>query len=315
MEFYQSCQNRANQTIAVINLHVPGMVVGGVNTAAMSSLCTNLDGLAQTRDNKVADEDTARNAENLAYLALRSLTLALPRAAEGELDEDKEDEEKLAGHLDEVFSLTPRTTELAIQRGRKLVAALTKINAFLTTRVPPRLAITSGGKGISHLQTALDAMPGLEQVLEDKAAGARDGRTDLRNGARAVDRLNKRFYKKLQAEARTNPDLAAALSQIDTDSDNLPETLSIQTLLQAGPDLLHVQVTYQAGTGSEATERHLDWMVPGVDADFTNTTPADLSGNLIGPFTAGQIVLVRTRTLNANGTRTSATRRLTIHAV
>ena len=315
MEFYQSCQNRAIQTIAVINLHAPGMVVGGVNTSALASLCTNLDGLAQARDNKVADEDTARNAENLAYLALRSLTLALPRAAEGELDEEKLEEEKLAGHLDEVFSLTPRTTELAIARGRKLVAALTRINAYLTTRVPARPAITSGGKGLADLQSALDAMPALEQVVEDKGAGARDSRTDLRNGARAVDRLNKRFYKKLQAEARSNPDLAAALAQIDTDSDNLPETLSIQTLLQAGPDLLHIQVLYQPGTGSEATERQLDWMVPGVDTDFTNTTPADLSGNLIGPFTNGFLVLVRTRSINANGTRTSATRKLRVHVV
>jgi hypothetical protein len=56
-------------------------------------------------------------------------------------------------------------------------------------------------------------------------------------------------------------------------------------------------------------------MVEGVDADFTHTMPVDLSGNQIGPFSAGQTVLVRTRTVNANGTRRSAVRRLTLVAV
>jgi hypothetical protein len=315
MEFYQTCQNRALQTIAVADLHLPGLSVSGVSTGTYTSLCNNLDALAQARDQKVSDEDTARNAENLAYLALRSLTMGLPRAADAELDDSIPEEAKLQGHLDEVYAITPRTTELAIQRGRKLSAALLKINAWLGSRVPPRGPVTAGGKGIAQLDAAMGSLPALEQALENKAAEARDGRTDLRNAATALDRLNKRYFKKLKAEAGTNPNLAAALAQIDTDSVNLPETLSIQSVLQAGPAFLHLHISYVAGTGSDALERHLDWMVEGVDADFTHTMPVDMSGNQIGPFTAGQTVLVRTRTVNSNGTRRSAVRRLMLVAV
>lgn len=315
MEYYQSGQNRANQTIAVVLTHLPGLQVGGVDTNTYTSLCQNLDVLAQTRDTKVADEDTARNAENLAFQALRTMTLSLPQAAEAELDDDIAEEAKLQSHLDEVYAITPRTTELALARGRKVSAALVKINAWLAGRVPPRPQITAGGKSIADLNTAIGAMAPLEQTLENEAAEARDARTDLRNAATALDRLNKRFYKKLKSEARTNPDLAVALVQIETDSVKLPETLSIQSVLQAGEGFLFINVTYVAGTGSDADARHLDWMVEGVDADFVHTAEAGVNGNLIGPFAPGQTVIVRTRTVNENGTRRSAKRRLTLVAV
>jgi hypothetical protein len=313
MEYYQSCQNRSLQTIAVINTHVPSLTVGGVNSSALQSLCSNLDGLAQTRDNKVADADTAANAESLAHQTLRRLTLALPAAAEADLNEENEIEAKLIGLLDPVYAITPRTTELALQRARKLVPVLTKINAHRAlTALPP---VTSGGKGLTELNAAITAMPALEQNVETEAAEARDARTDLRSAARAVDRLNKRFYLRLKAEARENPDLAAALIQIDTEGDNLPETLSIRTLLQGGANLLHILIGYEPGTGGDATESHLDWMVEGENASFTNSIPVLAAGNEIGPFTAGQTVRVRTRTINSNGTRTSAARRLTLQSV
>ena len=56
-------------------------------------------------------------------------------------------------------------------------------------------------------------------------------------------------------------------------------------------------------------------MVVGVDASFTHTVSADPSGNALGPFTVGQIVKLRTRVTNGNGTTTSSTRTLTMQAV
>lgn len=314
MEYYQTCQNRAQQTIAVINLYLPGLTVGGINTAALSSLCLNLDTLAQTRDNVVAVSDTARNTENLAWQALRKLTLTLPRSIEGELDEDIPTEQKLADLLDPVYAITPRTTELTLERARKLTAVLQQVNTYLSNLVPPRPAVTAAGKGAVDLLTAINNMPVVEQALENTAAAALESRTDLRNASRAVDRINKRFFKKLLAEARENPDLAAALPQIETDSADLPETLSIRTLLQGGPDLLHLLVTYEPGTGSDATTLALEWRIDGVDDNWNHTTPADHSGTQIGPYLPGQVIRVRTRTTNANGTRTSAPRQLTITA-
>ena len=88
-------------------------------------------------------------------------------------------------------------------------------------------------------------------------------RTSVLALVHAVDRINKRFYGRLQAEARTNPALAAALSQIDTETDNLPGTLSIRNVMQGGASTLHVLVSYVNGTGENADERFLEWMVEG----------------------------------------------------
>jgi hypothetical protein len=41
---------------------------------------------------------------------------------------------------------------------------------------------------------------------------------------------------------------------------------------------------------------------------------ADPSGNALGPFAAGQTVLVRTRVKNANGTTTGSAHTLTLQA-
>ena len=137
-------------------------------------------------------------------------------------------------------------------------------------------------------------------------------RTNLDTEEHSTDRLSKRYYQKLLAESRTNAALLAALGQIDTETDNLPGTLSIGSVLQGGDDLLHILVAYVNGTGSNADERLLEWMVVGTDAGFTHTMAVDLSGNLLGPFLAGQTVKIRTRTVNTSGTSTSAVRTLVI---
>ena len=137
-------------------------------------------------------------------------------------------------------------------------------------------------------------------------------RTNLDTEEHTADRLNKRYYQRLLAEARTNQALSAALGQIDTETDNLPGTLSIASVLQGGDNQLHLLVAYVNGTGANADDRLLDWMVVGTDADFTHTTEVDLSGNLLGPFLVGQTVKIRTRTVNGSGTRTSAVRTLVV---
>ena len=235
--------------------------------------------------------------------------------AEGELADEVPAEKQLQDLLGDVYAIRPRTTESILARARKLVSALTKINTFLAAQVPVRGPITAGSKGVADVTGLIGVFPTLEQTVEHTLADAITGRTTLFLNTRSVDRLNKSFYKKLQAEAIDNPLLAAALSQIETETSNLPETLSIDTVVQGGENGLHIHVSYEPGTGGGATERWVDWMIEGVDPDFTNSTAADLSGNLIGPFTVGQVIKVRTRTINSNGTRTSAIRTITIEAL
>lgn len=311
MEYYQAIQNRTGQTVAVINQYVPTLKVNAVDAAGLLAQADALNPLAQTRDNALTDSDAAVNAENQGFLTIQRLSLALPQSAEGELDDTVVTEAALIDLLDPAYAIVPRTTELALGRGKKVVSALTKINTFLVAQAPPRTAITAGGKGVADLTTAMNAQPALEQTVEDRAVDVTDARTALRSAAATVDRLNKRFYAKLEAEARTNPALAEALANITTGA-NLPGTLGIVSILQGGVNGLQLLVSYENGTYTTGATSTLEWKVDGVDADFTHTAPADPSGNALGPFTVGQVVKLRTRVTNANGTTTGSIRTLTI---
>lgn len=312
MESYQVVQNRAGQTIAVVNENVPTLTVGGIDAATLLSRSEALSGLAQTRDDALAAYDEANNAENLGYLRIRSLALSLPASAEGELDDAVAAESALLELLEPVYAITPRTTELALERAQKLISALGKINPYLAAQTPARGPITSGGRGIAELTDLVAAQPALEQALEDRDADVSTARNALRVARTGVDRLNKRFYRKLQGEARTNEALAMAMNQIDTESDNQPHTLGIRSILQGGADGLHILVSYDPGTFEDGAQSAIEWQVVGTDADFSNSAVADPSGNDLGAFAVGQTVNIRTRVTNSNGTTTGSVRTLTI---
>lgn len=119
--------------------------------------------------------------------------------------------------------------------------------------------------------------------------------------------------RKLKAEARTNPDLASALGQIDTGSER-PATLGITSVLQGGADQLNVLVGYNNGGFTAGAESTIEWMVDGVDTSFSHSAPADPGGNTLGPFAVGQTVKLRTRVTNSTGTTTGSVRSLKLLA-
>ena len=315
MEYYQAIQTRAGQTSAVTTQFVPSLTVGTVTPAGLIIQSTALDTLAQNRDNALGDYDAARNAENQGFLLLRYLGRALPAAAEGELNDDVVAESDLLDMLDPAYAITPRTTANALERGRRVVTAVTKINTFLAAQLPVRPAITAAGRNVTNLIAALTAQPGLRQTVSDRAASVSSARSALRTAAVTLDRLNKRFYSRLKAEALTNIPLADALDQIDTDYEPGPETLGIDALLQGGSDNLHILLAYESGTYDAALTNTVEWMVVGVDSTFTHSTPANPSGNALGPFAVGQTVKIRTRTRNTSATTLGSVRTLTLVAL
>lgn len=314
MEYFQAFQTRATQTVAVVNEHIPTLTVGGFTITDLSNQSTALDSLAQARDNALADYDQANNAENQGFLLISGLTLSLPQAAEGDLDDGIEAESPLLDLLSPAYAIKPRTTVSALERAKKVVAALTKINGYLAALTTPRAPITSGGKGIADLIAAMAAQPAKEQTVEDRASDVSTARSTLRNAAVAVDRLNKRFYSRLQSESRSNSALADALGQIVTDSANQPGTLGIRSLLQGGTDNLHILLSYDNGSYDGTATSTVEWQIVGTDNDFTHSVAVDPSGNALGPFIVGQTVKLRTRVSNANGTTTGSVRTLAIVA-
>ncbi len=314
MEYYQVYQNRAVQTAAVINKYIPALTVGGVNAAALLLQSHALDGLAQLRDDAVAAADGAVNAESLGQGSIHDLVLSLPHSAEGELNDNVPAESALLDLLSPVFAIVPRTTELALERGMKLKSALDKINPYLAAQIPVRGPVTSGGKSEADLVALMAAQPALEQAIEDTAAGVSSARTTLRTAATNVDRLNKRFYVKLQSESRTNHVLSAGLGQITTESGNLPGTLGIKGIVQGGTDQLHLLVSYDNASYDGTATNVIELQVVGRDNDFANRAAVDPSGNALGPFAVGKTVKIRTRVTNGNGTTTGSVRTLTLQA-
>ncbi|MEO5912708.1 MAG: hypothetical protein ABIS50_00630 [Luteolibacter sp.] len=79
---------------------------------------------------------------------------------------------------------------------------------------------------------------------------------------------------------------------MDTESGTAPpQVLEIAGVTQEG---LSLRVTYVPDTGKHATVLELDYLVEGVQADFLSVPVTVATGNLIGPFTQGQIVRLRT---------------------
>jgi hypothetical protein len=312
MEFHQSIQNRTTQTVAVINTFAAGLSVAGVDAAGLAAQGLALEQLAQQRDHALADYDGANNAERRGLLALQHLVLTLPKVAESELDDHVHEESALIDLLAPAYAIKPRTTEAALSRGRKLASALERIDAYLAALQPPRAGIANDAQGLAELNAVMETQTALAQTLANCGARLNLARVGLREAAVALDRLNKRFYARLQAEARAKPALARAMAQIDTGVPNLPATLSIKEVLQGGEDQLHVLVGYDPASVDGKADNTLEWQIAGVDPDFARTAPVDPSGNAIGPFSAGQLVKLRTRVRNGNGSATSAVRSLGI---
>ncbi len=314
MEYYQAYQNRAGQTAAVVNQYLPGLTVGAVDAAGLLARSQALAGLAQLRDDALATADTAANAENFGFLAIKKLTVTLPKSIEGELDADVPAEAALLALLAPVYAVTPRTTALALDRAMALKAALEKINPWLAAQTPARSPITSAGTSLADLDALMSAQPALAQAMDDTAADVSAARAALRTAASSVDRLNKRFYRRLEGEAREHAALAAGLGQIDTTYTNPPATLGIEKILQSEDDPPQLVVTYAASTFDESYTSVLEWQLAGAPEVFAHARPVNPAGNTLGPFAVGATVQLRTRTTNANGTTTGSVRTIKLQA-
>ena len=62
-----------------------------------------------------------------------------------------------------------------------------------------------------------------------------------------------------------------------------------------------VQVTYVSGGGRRATSLTLLYQIVGIDAAFSHPTPVVLTGQTLGPFTAGQTINFKARAENSAG--------------
>ena len=108
--------------------------------------------------------------------------------------------------------------------------------------------------------------------------------------------------------------MSGAVRGLDTCETGTPASATIEnaTVVQGGAEGLQVLVAYEEVGGKHAAAREVQWMLEGLDADFTRPLPLETGGNALGPFVEAQVVRVRTGVSSSSATRTSAVRTITI---
>lgn len=315
MEYWETTKERATITLAVWRLHVPTQEIGGVDADEFEAFIDQFEPKAQARTTAQDDFDEGVRVLKTSLLKMKILGTKVPQIIDGQVPGN-------AGIIDDladIYRIAPRFEPSILARARGLYPVWVRANTALAGLTPPAAPITRPIGGVAQtavmLKALLDGYTDVAKERDDKGALLDQKRSDLRALDRTVDQLNKNWYQVVKATYDAGSPVRVALEQIPVEEGTpAPDTIDIHEVLQGGVGGLHVLVSYEAGGGDHATTREIQWMVQGVDADFTHTAPLDSSGNALGPFTVGQVVKVRTSVSNSTGTRTSAVRTITVGA-
>lgn len=313
MEYWEITKDRAQISHSVWSQYSPTAKIGNLALADFGGYIAEFEPAAQARSVAQDEFDAADRAVNTALLKMKILGLRVAQIIDGNLSEN----ESIQEDLGDVFAITPRTEGTILGRARALHPVWLRANTALAALVPPGDPITRPLAGTPHtavmLKTLMDGFTALTQTQSDKASILKQKRTDLRKINRKTDRANKTYYQVRKATAEEGSDEAVALGQIPIEQGTpAPDAIDIQQLLQGGASGLQVLVSYEPVGGEGATEKVVEYRLGGVEAEFGHAAPVDPSGNALGPFTVGQIVMVRTKVTGPGGTRTSAVRTITI---
>lgn len=284
--FWQITQARGLQTQGVWSLF-SDFAVG------RATLDNHADGLADL----LAAATTAEGNKNLLdtedaqlgteYDYFKTMNTAIASRLDGEVP----DESPLQRDIDQLRIVSDSRAAIE-ERTLKTAAAWAKINTARAAETPPQPAVLVRGSTAAAYQARWAELPAKRQASETAAGVWRSGSSLLRAADRAVDRVNKDWYQAWKSEFPSGTPEGDALAGVDTESSGSPpQVLEIAAIAQEG---LSLRVTYVPGTGQHATVLDLNYLVEGVQADFQRVSAELTAGNLIGPFTAGQIVRVRT---------------------
>jgi hypothetical protein len=313
MEYWEITKQRAQQTLPVWTQYVPALVVNGQGTAALSTLIDGFEPLVQQRTVAQDDFDAAFRAGQDALLRMKVLGTKIPVLIEGHLEENV----GIMKDVDDLYATNPRNESNILKRLRQLLPVWERANAAMAAMTPAQPAITRSMGGVVYTvalaTTLLDGYTALVNTISTKAEALDMKRAALRAHDRTADQLNKRWYKIVKAQNDPGTAVYDALAGITTEpSTPAPETIEIESVTQGGETGMQVLVAYVPGGGAHATTKLIKWQVVGVDADFTNSTTLDASGNAIGPFVQGKVIKVITEVANSSGTRTTAPRTITL---
>lgn len=303
---WQITEARALQTQGVWNL-AETFMVGACSRDDHADLRLTLTTAAVATEVAQNILDTRDGALRAEYDHFKSLNAAIGSRLDSEVD----DGDALQRDIDQIRKISPASRAEIDDRTLKTIEAWKKVNTARAALAPPLPAVTVRGTAVAAYETRWQALPALRQEREVAAAAWREKNSVMEGARRSLDRVNKDWYQAWRAEYPDGTPEGDALAGVDTESGTaLPQVLEIAAVVQQG---LSLQVSYVPGTGQHATVKDLNWLVEGVHADWQRVAADPAAGNEIGPFTAGQIVRVRTDVGNSRDhSETSAEQAVTI---
>jgi hypothetical protein len=284
---WQIVQARALQTQGVWALS-PAFTIGTETQATHNAMTGDVQGLAfdtETRKNTLDAKDGVLGTEYGYFQGMNTAIAA-------RFDSEVPDSDPLQRDVDQISGIRPDNRSAIDERTIKTIACWQLINTARAAATPPQLPVIVRGVAQAAYNTRWTALIGPRQEREDAAGLWRAGNSDLRSMSRALDQANKAWYQAWKSEFPAGTPEGDALAGVDTeDGTAMPQVLEIAAVAQEG---LSLRVTYVPGSGAHATVLDLLYQVEGATADYLRATANVAAGNLIGPFTAGQIVRVRT---------------------
>ena len=312
MEYWEDTKNRAQLTRAAWEQHLPALKIGADGFAELEGYIGQFEPLVQERTAAQDEQDAAFRAIQGALLKMKLLGTKIPAIIDGQLSEN----DGLMKDVNDLYATKPVTEASILKRARMLYPVWVRANAALAALTPAQPAITRVIQGVAYtaalLKSLLDGYTDLIATNNNKQETLDTKRTALRTLDRTVDQLNKRWYKVVKASYDPGSPEYEALSGIPTEPGTpAPETVEIDTVTQGGEEGLQVLVSYVPGGGDHATSKKVKWKLAG-EANFTNEAALDASGNALGPFPVGAVVVIITEVSNSTGSRTTAPRTITV---
>lgn len=284
--FWQITQARGLQTQGVWALS-GGFTVGNHTAATHATSIGDLFTAATEAEDKENLLDTEVGVLEGEYAHFKSMNTAIAARLDGEVD----DGDPLQRDIDQLRIVSDSRSAIE-DRTLKTAAAWGKIDTARAAASPALPAVTVRGSTQAVYLARWVALPGKRQNRELAEGVLRSASSALRAADRVTDRINKDWYLAWKSEFPAGTPEGDALAGVDTEQGgSMPQVLEISAIVQEG---LSLRVTYVPGTGAHATVLDLNYLVEGINADFQRLTADSAAGNLIGPFTAGQIVRVRT---------------------
>lgn len=327
MEYWDYTLKRSLDTLPVWNRHLEDLKIAGQGVDALEEMIFAFEPLAQAVVQATLIFDDAHYNATRSLEIMKLLGTKVPMLIQGHLEENG----SLMKDVQLLFQTAPRTEATILKRARELYPVWLWANTAMAALIPSQPEILRAVQGVPHsaamLKGLIDGYADLLTVLEEKAALLRAAKEAQRKNDTAADRLNKRFYQIAKAGDDPGSPLHVALKGIPVEpSTPPPQPIEIATVTQGGEGGLQVLVTCETGGGKHATVKQVQWMVEGVDGDFTHSAPLTAKGAplpakegakgwapvALGPFAPGQAVKVRTLAGNSAAKRTGAPRTVRI---